>query len=81
LPPTGGKLLAVGFGKEGIEADVGHDCGIETQVIPGGKVPISKVAFALMAGAELPTAQLSELDPDYWDRMQPPAASRKSAAD
>jgi hypothetical protein len=81
LPPDSIKLLAVGFGKEGIEVKVGRDCGIETQVIPGGTVPISKVAFALMADAELPTAQLAELDADYWDRMQPPATSKGAAAD
>lgn len=81
LPPDTIKLLAVGFGKEGIEVKVGRDCGIETQVIPGGKVPISKVAFALMADAELPTAQLAELDADYWERMQPPATSKGAAAD
>ena len=81
MPPVTIKLLAVGFGKEGIEVKVGQDCGIETQVIPGGKVPISKVAFAVMAEAELPAAQLSELSRDYWQGMQPPEATPKRTAE
>jgi hypothetical protein len=34
-----------------------------------------------MADAELPSAQLSEIDADFWDRMQPPETSEGAAAD
>ena len=60
---------------------VGRDCGIETQVIPGGKVSMSKVVFAMMSEAELPSADMSEVDADFWVRMQPPDISKESTAD
>jgi hypothetical protein len=74
LPVEGAKLRSVGFGPKGIELGVLDDRGIQTQIIPAGKVPISKLAFALLAGAELPTAQITDIDADYWDRMPRPEA-------
>jgi hypothetical protein len=81
LPPDSIKLLSVGYDNDGLEVKVARECAIETQIIPGGKVPISKVAFALMTDAELPSGELSEIDAEYWDRMQPPETSEGAAAD
>lgn len=81
LPPDSIKLLSVGYDSDGLEVKVARECAIETQIIPGGKVPISKVAFALMADAELPSGELSEIDAEYWDRMQAPETSGGAAAD